>query len=99
VSPRVIAVRDEPDDEPLEAILLETGKTRRLIEWWGGYASGLVSDTTRPEDVLEWHGWRPFTMELPEDWEEGYLRASGGEVSFVYGRPPTRAPRRNQTPD
>lgn len=80
----VIAVRDESDAEPLEAILLQTGRRRRLLlEWWGGYASGAVSKNVQPEDVLSWPGWRPLAMELPYDWQEGYLRAVGGNVEFI----------------
>jgi hypothetical protein len=82
VSVQVIAVRDEADAEPLDAILVQTRRSHRfLIEWWGGYASQSISKTIRPEDVRRWPGWRPLTMELPKDWEEGYLRATGGKLS------------------
>src|SRR5437016_10389321 len=83
----VIAVRDETDAEPLSAMLLETTKRHRhVLEWWGGYASQVVNHT--PEEVAGLPGWRPFAMELPRDWQEGFLKATGGEVRFVYGRQP-----------
>jgi hypothetical protein len=87
---KLIAVQDEPDAEPLNAILVQTGKRRRwLIEWWGGYASQTLSSEVSPEDVLAWPGWRSFTLELPADWEEGYLRSERGDVQFVYGKAPS----------
>jgi hypothetical protein len=53
-----------------------------------GYTRQTISESVVPEDVLHWPGWRPLTMELPKDWQEGYLRAVGGKVEFVYGEPP-----------
>jgi hypothetical protein len=89
----VIAVRDEPVAERLDAIFLETGRRRRFVlEWWVEYASQTISFT--PEDAVRQPGWRPLTMELPKDWQEGYLRAIGGNVEFVYGNPPPPASRK-----
>jgi hypothetical protein len=93
----LIAVEEASDAEPLSAILVETRRGRRwLIEWWGGYASQTLSGDLRPADVLAWPGWRPFTIEIPQDWEEGYLRSERGQVEFVYGRQPDPRLRRSK---
>jgi hypothetical protein len=95
VSVQVIAVIDERDAEPLEAMLLKTVRRRSyLIGWWGGYASESMSASVRPKDVLRWEGWRPVAMALPKDWEEGYLRSINGEIEFVYGKPPANPARK-----
>jgi hypothetical protein len=94
---QVIAVRDEPDAEPLDAILVQRGgwRWRRFVtEWRGGTESQIVSKTVRAEDLLRRPGWRPLEVLLPEDWERGYLRAIGGKVEFVYGDPPSRVSER-----
>jgi hypothetical protein len=89
MSIQVIAFREDPEAELIDAIVLQRRRWRRsLIEWWGGYATGPISRSVSPEDVLEWDGWRTLALELPEDWQEGYLRAAGGTVEFVYGRQP-----------
>jgi hypothetical protein len=76
-------------------MLLKTGRRRsHLIGWWGGYASESISANVRPEDVLQWPGWRALAMALPKDWEEGYLRSINGEIEFVYGKPPANPPRK-----
>ena len=96
VPTRVIAVRDVQDAEPLDAVVLQTKKGRsRLIEWWGGYGRQTLSGSVLPEDVSRWPGWRPFALELPKDWEEGYLRVLSGSIEFVYGKPPPRASQRS----
>ena len=46
------------------------------------------SPPTFAQSVPDWPGWRALSMELPNDWEEGYLRAINGVVEFVYGKPP-----------
>ena len=94
-STQIIAVWDEQNAEPLGAVMLRTGTARRLlIGWWGGRKWETLPDDVSPEDVTQWPGWRSLIMELPSDWEKGYLRAVGGEVQFVAGRPPRtlRAP-------
>ena len=48
----------------------------------------MVSD---PSVVLEDAArWRPFELELPMDWENGYLEVVPGGVEFRYGSVPKR---------
>ena len=34
-----------------------------------------MSESVTPEDVVRRPGWRPLTIELPKDWQEGYLQS------------------------
>lgn len=94
LSTQVVAVWDEQNAEPLGALILRTGTARRLlIGWWGGRKWETLPDNVSPGDVTTPWGWRALTMELPSDWQKGYLRAVGGEVQFVVGKPPRRLSR------
>lgn len=88
---KVLAVENVDDAEPLEAILLDEKKPQLgLIGWWSNYAWESIQRHVTLEDLLRDPKWRGFDMELPHDWEEGYLRAVKGRVEFVYGKPPKR---------
>lgn len=87
---RIIAIK-ESSAGAVDAVLIDTERPEDpLVEWWGGYASQAVSESVHPEDIASWEGWRQFEMDLPADWEEGYLRSVGGEIEFVLGTPPKR---------
>jgi hypothetical protein len=89
---KVVAVEAIQSGAPLEAVLVDLDKPERgLMVWWGGYAWETLAPKVMVGDVLsEEPSLRPAEMELPNDWEEGYLKAADGEISFVYGRPPGR---------
>jgi hypothetical protein len=90
----VVAVEDKENAELLDAVLLDTRHPGRgLVQWWGGYASQSLARNLQPGDVAQSRGWRSLTMELATDWQEGHLRASAGEVEFVYGEPLPEATR------
>ena len=84
----VVAVEDVETAAPIEAILVRRGD-KDLIRWWGGYAwEGLeINDL---DLVVDQNPLQKFEMELPKDWEEGYLVANEGTISFTYGSPPPR---------
>jgi hypothetical protein len=86
---RVVAVEPKDEGAPLEAILLKaTFGPTELIRWWGGYASESLD--TQLEQILGDPAWRAYEMDLPDDWEEGYLTARAGVIRFEYGNPPAR---------
>lgn len=85
---KVIAVQDVENGSPLEAVLWpDRHPERGLIHWWGGYASEhLEAAITADVIATKWPGWKLHNADLPDDWEEGYLRATGGQVQFAYGK-------------
>ena len=93
---RVVAVEDVQNAEPIEAILVDDEKVeqhpdRAYLAWWQNYAWETL-ETSSAMRILDGEGgWRLLEMELPDDWEEGYLRAVDGVVEFEYGQvPPER---------
>jgi streptomycin 6-kinase len=87
MAPRVVAVEAKDDAAPLEAMLLESGRHgEKLVHWWEGHASETVD--TQLDTILRHREWRAHEMDLPDDWEEGYLKAEGGVIRFEHGRPP-----------
>ncbi len=99
--PKVIAVQDVAEGAPLEAVLWPDKRPDRgLVLWWGGYASERLEESVTPEVIeAEWAGWKLQDIHLPNDWEEGYLRASNGDVRFVYGRPSSLTGDRKRGPE
>lgn len=88
---KVIAVENVESKEPAEAILLDLKRPERaLIRWWHGPAWETLSKTMTVVRVLGDPSWRPIEFELPNDWEDGYLRIVEGRVEFVYGLPPKK---------
>lgn len=88
---KVIAVENVGSKEPAEAILLDLKRPERgLIRWLDGPAWETLSKTMTVERVLSDASWRPIEFELPNDWEDGYLRIIEGRVEFVYGLPPKK---------
>lgn len=86
---KVVAVAKVDEAEPLEAILLDEKKPHLgLIGWWSGYAWETIEHHVTVEELLSDSRWRTLEMDLPANWEEGYLRAHNGQVEFVYGKPP-----------
>jgi hypothetical protein len=85
-------------EEPLTAILVdEKHPELGLMRWWEGLAWETLDPSATFEAIIADSDSRQYDMELPKDWECGYLRAVEGKVEFVRGRPPKRqrsAPRR-----
>ena len=88
---RVVAVEDLAHGAPIEAVLFpDEHPEQGLIHWWSGYASEPLESHITPDVIAaQWPTWKLHEMELPDDWEEGYLRAVDGLVEFVYGKPPS----------
>jgi hypothetical protein len=85
---KVIAVENVESAEPAEAILVNLKHPERgLIRWWEGMAQEALSKAYTVERVLSDPSWRQVEIELPRDWESGYLRIIEGRVEFVHGRP------------
>ena len=84
-----MAVEKAFEAAPLEAVVVDRRHPDRgLIGWWGGYAQELIERYVDIEQLLQDDKWKSFELDLPKDWEEGYLEARNGEISFVYGKPP-----------
>jgi hypothetical protein len=88
---RIVAVEAADSLAPLEAILVDLKRPHLgLMLWWGGYAWETLERGVTLENVLDDPTYRRHEMEVPDDWEEGYLRADRGVVEFIYGTPPSR---------
>lgn len=89
---RVVAVEYGALAPPVEAILLaEEASGARMMRWWGGLAWETLDNSEHDDVLLDTANWRRVDIELPHDWESGYLKPVEDGVEFVYGRQPTRA--------
>lgn len=87
---RVVAVEKADDAAPVEAVVVSEDRPRQFLGWWGGYASETI-DIGSVETLVQGDPkWRPFEMDLPSDWEEGYLASTSGRIEFVRGPVPVR---------
>jgi hypothetical protein len=81
----VIAIQKGEDLIPAEAIVVDEKKSNILIHWWQNMAWELIELSP---DLFknEYDYYRPFLMDLPSNWQEGYLSVVDSEVSFSYGQ-------------
>lgn len=89
LSVRVVAVEKTDSVAPLEAIL-EQDSSPFLLGWWGGQAWETLEITDVSGLVDPDSEFRRCEMNLPTDWQKGYLVAEQGEVKFLYGEPTNR---------
>jgi hypothetical protein len=89
---KVLAIEALESGVPLEAVLIDAANPDRgLMLWWGNYGWETLAKTVTVDSLfIEKPHLRRFEFNLPNDWPEGYLQATGGKVSFVYGRAPNR---------
>lgn len=87
---RVVAVEDAGTAAPVEAIVVDEERPKWFLTWWGGSAVERTDIGSVEALVAGQQGWRAEDLELPEDWENGYLASQDGSIAFVYGDPPQR---------
>lgn len=61
----------------------------------GGYAWESLEEAVPLETALDDPRFRHVDLDLPKDWEEGYLVLAEGQPLFRYGTPPERPRRRD----
>lgn len=83
---KVLAVEATDQAAPVEAVVPDSKKAERgLIIWWGGYGWETVHPRVKLEHVLSDGRYRRHEMDLPNDWEEGYLTAAGARSTSYTG--------------
>jgi len=85
---RVVAIEYADTAEVVPAVVHIPGLKYPLNDWWGGVRTHARGAEVTLDDILRDPRYVPFDLELPRDWEYGYLTAQDGMTRFVYGEPP-----------
>ncbi|MBI5683063.1 MAG: hypothetical protein HZC45_07865 [Deltaproteobacteria bacterium] len=88
--PKIIAIEKGKNLNPAEAIVIKKeNNSNNPVRWWCNYAWETVD---LPVEVFkkEYDRFRPFEMNLPDDWEEGYLVVQDDIPMFIYGKANTK---------
>lgn len=88
----VIAVERDATVPPVEALVVrDSARGRTLLRWWGGLSWETLHDSEFEGAIADESNWQRFEIDLPDDWEDGYLTPmKDGALKFVYGRQPRR---------
>jgi hypothetical protein len=82
---KVIAIEDA-DTWPVEAVLADLDDPEGpLLRWRQGPRADATTLDVR--ELLGEGSWRFVDLDLPPDWEEGYVASWRGKVGFVHGTP------------